>query len=74
MTHVLLGEVVVVGKWRGELEVVDVVPELREELARHLHHVVAKGGLKLINEKLETFAKLDSTVYLIFGDMANTYN
>ena len=44
-THVLLGEVVVVGEWGGELDVVDVVPELREELARHLNHVVAKGSL-----------------------------
>ena len=47
-THVLLREVMVVGQGRGELDVVNVVPQLWELLACHLDHVVSEGGLKYL--------------------------
>ena len=38
----------VVGQGRGELDVVNVVPQLWELLACHLDHVVSEGGLKYL--------------------------
>ena len=55
-THVLLPEVVVVGHWGGELDIVDVVPQLREQLARQVDHAVAEGGL----EKVKIYLSMDN--------------
>ena len=51
----------VVGQGRGELDVVNVVPQLREQLACHFDHVVSEGEYEDLHQNSRQLRAIETS-------------